>query len=246
MLLTIILLGVALLPTGDENWVMSHGSSIDAPQSQFLGGVPTLCYYRSLGDDFAFSIGTSQGVSMLVSMFVLIFGYIARVVQLSTRASALSRRHIRVVPGAWLRSVLDRNYGRLANPQGRLFFKLTYVILCTAYLGIWATFDLYGSMLWEVSAYFTILRLDVVCADESKISWLVFALVWGSVHVFIARSPAALVKQYHHYSNDSFDSSKIALPLGDKEWTFGQCIALILLALPIFTIGESCLGKLVL
>lgn len=75
-----------------------------------------------------------------------------------------------------------------------------------------------------------------------KILWLVYALAWGSVHLVLARkkpipSPRTVDP------NSRITNHENARPAEDTFWTFGQSVAIILLALPISSLGEGFLGE---
>ena len=67
---------------------------------------------------------------------------------------------------------------------------------------------------------------DYAFADlhKTQILWLCFALAWGTIHLFTARS---------------------YLPQGaENVWSFGQTLPVVLLMLPVLSIAEDCYGKI--
>ena len=66
---------------------------------------------------------------------------------------------------------------------------------------------------------------SLIISPIEQILWLAFALAWGTTRLFFTRSIA---------EQDTFK---------ENTWGFGQLIPVILLALPILSIGESYYGK---
>ncbi|PVH69724.1 hypothetical protein DL98DRAFT_598415 [Cadophora sp. DSE1049] len=83
----------------------------------------------------------------------------------------------------------------------KLVFSIFVVLL--------ATFDLYSSMLWEIT-------------------WLAFALAWGSVRIFHSRTLVQV-------------RGSEAL-VEENVWGFGQVLAVMILALPLVSLYETILG----
>jgi hypothetical protein len=77
-------------------------------------------------------------------------------------------------------------------------------------------------------------QLSTLDADNEKILWLAFGLVWGTGHLYVAR----------RYWSEFFDSSNNSVDVtsGENIWEFGQCVTVVLLALPILSIGEKYYG----
>ncbi len=75
MLVTVIMLGVALLPTGDYPWFTGDGYfTIKTPAA-----VPALCYFQRFGSheyNAQFKFVSVAGVSLVVSILVLAVGYL--------------------------------------------------------------------------------------------------------------------------------------------------------------------------
>lgn len=150
MLTTVIMLGVALLPTGDGRWLKVNGS------------VPVSCFYLRMASndrDYAFKADAVATVTMATSLFVLVSGFLARLVKLSDRATSFSKQ--------WLRSKPSQVHNRLRSRVLRYISSLSkshpwasalificnfyYVLLETIYVLLKACSDIYESMLWEVS-----------------------------------------------------------------------------------------------
>ena len=150
MLTTVVMLGVALLPTGDARWLNANGS------------IPVSCFYSRLASNdrnYTFKTDSVATATMATSLFVLVSGFLDRLVKLSDRATSFSKR--------WLRSQPSRVHDSLRNrvlrynsslPRSHawtfalvLACNLYYVLLETIYVLLKALSDIYESMLWEVS-----------------------------------------------------------------------------------------------
>ena len=92
MLVTVVMLGVALAPTGCSSWLPAFRFGGDFS----LGGIPVLCYFELVVPPYG---DQAQMRSMVVSILVLFFGYLSRLVKLSSKASTFSKKWLRIVPG---------------------------------------------------------------------------------------------------------------------------------------------------
>ena len=153
MIVTVSLLGVALLPTGNQ-WWFSSLDSLDSHDFDIdTSGIPALCFFQGrYFNKHIFGLSASgQGPSMIISILVLLFGYVTRTVRLWRTTSKFARHWLRVKPGKIIKNILGKSHARSKQPNAnvcwalnRLFFEMIYVS-ALAYLLI------LGSMLWEVS-----------------------------------------------------------------------------------------------
>ena len=139
MLVTVALLGIALLPTGNQFWLYE--------------GVPALCFFR--GRNFNKQIFglyfSAQGPSMIVSILVLFFGYVTRMIKLWPEASGFAKSWLRTKPGDKIRKVLEDSNHRSKQPKANSYWKLKRMVFEIVYIVILAHLVLWDSMLWEVS-----------------------------------------------------------------------------------------------
>ena len=143
MLGNALLLAVALLPTGDRYWMADdHG--------HFIGGVPAICHFQRLKHASNFTVFKNSGFTMLVSLLILFFGYISRILKLSARASSFMNLWTRTKPGDILRRYLNKTHRRLSRSGAFIWWRGQYVMLETCLVLGRATLDAYESMLWEV------------------------------------------------------------------------------------------------
>ena len=143
MLLLVAMLTVAFIPTGDAEWQVRRG----AGSASYLNSVPVICYYRRLaprrsGDTSFKANWFDQTSSMLISITVLFFGYMTRMVKVSRRATRFTRAWMRTRPGNLLRATLQRSQKR----NNKVCHGLVEII----YVNLQATFELFDSMMWEV------------------------------------------------------------------------------------------------
>jgi len=96
MFVTVVMLGVALAPTGRSSWWPAFRFGGDFS----LGGIPVLCYFEPDVPPYG---NQAQMRSMVVSILVLFFGYLSRF-KLSSKASSFTKKWLRIVPGTiWKR-----------------------------------------------------------------------------------------------------------------------------------------------
>lgn len=143
MLVTVVMLGIALLPTGDALWIRTEGG---------MRGVPALCYFRRLvsqnpNDKF---IVDTVIESIIISLLVLFSGYMTRLVKLSDKATIASRLWLRAKPAQRLKSIQRYILHRTAKPGAGCFWSLMFVAIETMYILLRISFDIYESMLWAV------------------------------------------------------------------------------------------------
>lgn len=161
MAAVLVLLGCALLPTGNSRWLDRSGildysvvnTNSTLVHDSFQPGIPAQCFYQQLSAHEGYSSGSSQFLSMIVSLFVLTSSYLIKVVKLSRKGSLVSRQYIRSKPGAWWKGRLHRQailHSRASTRANRV--KLSFhPIEVTVFVIVLAIFDLVESTLWEVS-----------------------------------------------------------------------------------------------
>ena len=136
MLLVIVMLIVALLPTS-QSFFLLHGS-----------GYPVACYFQRLVRDFKPDVVNTTVVT--ISILVLAMSYLTRLIKLSRRATQKTRLWVRTRPG----NVIKRGYNksiRRAEEHHILYWQMVSFVLETLYVLLRACFDIYESTLWEVS-----------------------------------------------------------------------------------------------
>ena len=137
MLITVTMLGVALLPTGDPDSVSYNGSA-------------ALCSFRNLGDPYFLTTSGGGTIYMILSIVLLFFGYTTRLVRLSARSTAFSKRWLRQRPGSVLQRALDKTLHHAELPKSNLYWVHQLWVLETLYISLRAIFDILESMIWEV------------------------------------------------------------------------------------------------
>ena len=147
MLVTVTLLGVALLPTGNQFWLKPYNEGL------ITLGVPALCFFQSRNFNLSiFGLDSgSQAPSMIISILVLFFGYVTRTVKLWPEASKFTRSWLRTKPGNAIKRVLHASNRRSRQPKANIYWKLQRMVFEVIYIVILAHLVLWDSMLWEVS-----------------------------------------------------------------------------------------------
>ena len=134
MLIIVIMLGVALLPNGD-------------PRDQEL---PALCGFRDLYYPETFLSSANKTVYMVLSIVLLFFGYMTRLIKLSPRSTAFTKRWLRQKPGSVLRRGLDKNLYHSELPTSSRYWIHQLWVFESLYISLRAVFDIFESMIWEV------------------------------------------------------------------------------------------------
>lgn len=148
MLVTVIMLGVALVPTGNSIWSHRPPYSVD-PR---LAGIPVLCFYKPDAPSYAGHTGALGPISgMIVSVLVLFIGYLTRLIKLSRKATAFSKYWLRTAPGTTWKRWLAK-CGRIDRSEKmHSLMKVVCIVMETAYVCLHGWYEVYDSMLWEVS-----------------------------------------------------------------------------------------------
>lgn len=149
MLAIATMLIVALLPTGQWEWTPDT-INIDY---RTLGGVPALCFMRQISSEDAYQArgGSGQLSSVIISVLVLCFGYMNRLIKMSENASRIRRRWFRSIPAEkWKRLMASCDQTDSSNPR-KAPIILVSIMLQAIYVYLHACYEIYESMLWEVS-----------------------------------------------------------------------------------------------
>ncbi|KAL8831441.1 MAG: hypothetical protein Q9170_005290 [Blastenia crenularia] len=219
MFVTVLMLGVALLPTGHRQWFIDPDYS-----SGNTAGVPALCYFWRLGSqDYKkqFRFGSLTAISMLISILVLAFGYLTRIVKLSDRANKASKRWLRDKPSQILRDIRDgalhRTEKQVSNAY-KIHWIIGYILIEASYVWFKALSDVYGSVLWEIL-------------------WLVSALAWGTRNLFNARNSITISEETTWGFGQWFPVMLPVLPLLSAiETYYGKPGSMIIVRLEIGTL----------
>ena len=149
MVITVSLLGIALLPTGNQWWL---GGDPDISGATDTSGVPASCFFQGRNfrsDIFGFS--PTQAPSMMISILVLFFGYVTRVVKLWPSTSNFTRRWLKDKPGDAIKKRLRVSHACSRQPNANFSWTLLRMVIETIYILALANSVVLGSMLWEVS-----------------------------------------------------------------------------------------------
>ena len=147
MLITVLMLGVALLPTGHALWY---------PSSYYFAAIPVKCVYQRLAPKYvSLDVGYSETGHlnewiMITSILILFFGYMTRLIKLSRRATTFTKYWLRSAPGAKLNKLVAKCESEGFTRSKRLHWRLTYWLLTTIYVCLHAYYEIFESMLSEV------------------------------------------------------------------------------------------------
>lgn len=146
MLVMLTMLVIALLPSGDA-----------APlYEDDLAGLPALCYFKRLiarSPEVRFEFDVYTTIPMLISITVLLSGYLTRIIKLSRQASAFIKLWIRTKPGKMLKDSLKDSTKRARKPNAFWYWRMKHLVLETTYVLLRAYYDIYESTLWEVGSF---------------------------------------------------------------------------------------------
>lgn len=148
MLITVVMLIVALMPTASPNW--------EYLQSLGFSTVPALCHYKWItSGPFTFGLFDSEDDPYLVfngtiSICYLGISYSIRALKLSKTGSKWVRDWLRTKPSEVIQNCL-RQLNGLRDGKFRLVWMLAYEALLICFVYCRAIADLFESMFWEVS-----------------------------------------------------------------------------------------------
>lgn len=206
---------VALAPTGSFDWqgLPSDVSPVVSPSTY------AICHFAvpDCNDLASTSASLSYG-SMVMSILLLVFGFISRVFKLYEPLFALVsswRANISKGYRTWL-----WKFQVWSGPNTHPFNwrkTLVHRPAVSVFLVLRLYLDIYSSMFFEVRAP---LSMIFICLLENiQVYWLLVSIIWGTIQLLNTRSST---------SNPS-----------DSEWTFGQVLAVVLLACPLMAIIEN-------
>lgn len=156
MIVTVALLAIALLPTGNQWWLSTNplrgGGEVDTL------GVPALCFFqaRNFNSQAFYGMSSYELVitkppSMIISILVLFFGYVSRMVKLWPEASGFTKTWLRTKPGDAIKRALRASNNRSRQPNANIYWKLRRMGFEIIYIVTLAHLAIWDSMLWEVS-----------------------------------------------------------------------------------------------
>lgn len=168
---------------------------------------------------------TASWQAMILSVILLVFGFITRSIRLFRPLSTAFRLRIRQPLSGWSRRSL-RRLGPSGTPRSRFGVIISNIITKQAlalFLMARLSCDLFSSMLFEVWYY--------CCWRKSRfkywykppqIYWLIIILLWGTLKLVVARNVIIL-------QGDDIAAA-------ENQWTFGQILPVFLLLGPLFSI----------
>ena len=148
MVLTVLMLVLALLPTGSGWWY----PEFKAP------GIPAICYFKQLNPRGGWIESVNSGApylpTMMISMLGLLFGLLTRLMKLSSKATTRARLRLRTKPGYQLKKMSDLCLRHSTSLDGKTVRKVAwltaYIMIETLYVTLRVVFDLFESVIAEV------------------------------------------------------------------------------------------------
>lgn len=163
---------------------------------------------------------------MVISLLILFFGYLTRLVKLSSRATAFTRLWLRTKPDIVIRKVFEATSHRSAPPRASFYWKVQCMIVETIYINL-GVHVLGGKMDW----FFLLLAMTAYpplfwhVLTIERFFWLSLALAWGTSKIILQSWLVALPgfprRQRHFWrtywlSGNGFQSC----------YCFNRCLAL--------------------
>lgn len=148
MFCTICLLTVALIPTGNSEWLTDFKAINDVAviHKYDYRGVPAVCYFTSMAKTSYYTLSPPT-VAFAISVIVLWAGFFARFFRLYSSLSLVAMEWLRGWPARQIKNPIRwslRTHASLPASIIHDVFAVQLIILR-------AVFNLYGSMFWEVS-----------------------------------------------------------------------------------------------
>ncbi|CAI7669265.1 unnamed protein product [Penicillium viridicatum] len=208
----VILLTIALSFTGEYSWSSLPGGAIPSEDVAWSILRHAMCHSR-------YGVGSTTGYfAMVLSILLVIFGFMTRIIKL----------HKIISVGIWGKarvrlSMQARRLLRIAftwccsnNPPKSLKRTLLYRPLLTVFLVARLFLDGWSSMF-------------------SEVCWLIVGFIWGNMRLF---GTLGIIEKSVIRSTREPTPIKLVQDSDERDgdWGFGQVVALVLLLAPLFTI----------
>ncbi|KAJ1332027.1 hypothetical protein MN608_05493 [Microdochium nivale] len=235
MALVLVSLLVAMIPTGFFDWTFFWNNMSRHPP---LPLSPAICYFNystaytlwailarygaSLNEELAI-LGAGSMQSMLFSMALLIFGFVIRCIKLFPTLSHGVFIYGRQPISRFFRQLLSVLIGlskRLSSsisPGSMLLAHLWTDLVILPVMG------LYLCLRWTADIYSSVV---------AEILWVIFLTLWGFMKLLSTRITNGWLQKLLDAESADLDT-----------WNFGQIIAVVLLASPLFTIARKFLEE---
>ncbi|KAK1999796.1 hypothetical protein LX36DRAFT_655132 [Colletotrichum falcatum] len=149
---------------------------------------------------------TAEWQAMVMSVILLVFGFVSRSFKLFRPLSIAFRAHMRTPISRFMQRIITKQLGERrsgASPRWRREVKLRVITrpAVATFLMVRLSCDLFGSTVFEVY-------------------WLLVILLWGTAKILAARSAIRSISRQ--------------VSLDEEQWTFGQILPVFLLLGPLF------------
>lgn len=140
----IVLLVVALVPTGNQSW-LSDNTYI---------GIPAWClFWYSIDDPSTVNNDgvNDESASMAPSILVLVFSYATRAINMFRWSSRQSKMYLRTKPGQLVKRHINALYtGGQKTKTKKWLLMIPYYLILSIFLVLRSWLDLFESLLFEV------------------------------------------------------------------------------------------------
>lgn len=218
MVVLVILLSIGLIPTAQYTWYFAD--AMVPEEVELFVSKPAICSFfpHQRSSDFTNRAGNQRAA---ISITLLIFGMSVRLCRLYQTPTDLCL-NIRRWCSAHSRNFLEKIHS-WCSFSSRLPILMTiflYRPLLTVFLCYRVLFDIVSSRAFEVNEPRS--QSTKISCSSSKVWWLVISFAWGALSLW---------------------NSKFDLEPESREWTFGQIMALVLLAAPFFALIDGYLAS---
>lgn len=234
MFILILLLIAALVPTGFIDWgnPSNHHDLASSPVVDYFDISASLAcwnaYCRPGGSPCLSILMAKTMQAMIMSALLLVIGFVGRVIRLypalSSAVTHYAQRPLARFSRRLLNKPIDLALFKFDDFLGRLWIDLVIVPLIGLHLCLRWTAEIYSSMLFEVSSHaYLVAPTRTQLTARPQIMWLLVVFIWGLMRLLFMRVIQDKVLQEHE-------------GLDPNPWSFGQTIAVALLASPLFSL----------
>ncbi|KAF8858240.1 hypothetical protein BDZ45DRAFT_726201 [Acephala macrosclerotiorum] len=233
MLLLVVILAVALVPTGgacgiqnagqkNPTYISSKHSTVavtNGTEKAYPGAPAKCCFELSYHHHFV-NADLDYFLSMVASELVLISSTVTRVIMFFRGSSQFATEWFKERPARAGKSIIrkiEEHYTQSRSSPVRSMCFMLHSIGMVFWIYCQAIYDMGESIFWEIS-------------------WLTFSLAWGTMRIFIIRNLANM-------DSAANVESRGQVVLQKNFWGFGQLTPTLLLILPVLSLAEVFLDR---
>lgn len=219
MFTLLLILIVAMIPTGHFNWdALIHIPYMPTTSMDAAPSANATCYFNTNFQDNAYQAKNA----MVISILLLALGFTTRLFKLHHKVfcfkiESISRYIVEIV--LYSASFFHRFFGT-STVEDRFVSNM----VVAAHMTVCVWIDLYTSMASDVRSSSLIL-VWIFYWHKFEVYWLIVSLTWGTIKITDLLT--------------LLDRSKKQ----DNTWTFGQVLPVVLLSLPMISLLEHFLNS---